>query len=115
MNRIDQIRFMAIIEQATRDVLNEQQQLNEAGLFNAGKALLKPIGKLFGVGAKGSSKAANIAHNTALTLAPGLVDKTLDKLEGTPETSLAYPGQYPYPHQGPYPFRRSPYAGYYGY
>ena len=115
MNRIDQIRFRAIIEQATRDVLNEQQQLNEAGLFNAGKALLKPIGKLLGIGAKSSNKVANITRNAALTLAPGLVDKTINKLEGTPEIPSAYPSQYPYPYQGPYPFRYNPYAGYYGY
>lgn len=113
MNRIDQIRFRAIIEQATRDVLNEQQQLNEAGLFDAGKALLKPIGKLLGIGAKGSSKAANIARNATLALTPSLIDKTFHTSDDAPEISLAY--QSPYPYQGPHPFRYNSYAGYYNY
>ena len=68
MQRIDERRFKTIVEQATRNVLNEQQQLNEMGfvkgLGKIGKGIWNGAKSLLGVG----NKAAKL--DAATKMAP---------------------------------------------
>ena len=68
MRRINQKRVNAIVEQTTRNALNEQQ-LNESGLvkglWNGAKTLFKGAGRALGFGAKRTQRVADMAQDLA--------------------------------------------------